>query len=203
MGALWKTIEDTMYAVIRTGGKQYKVAPQDELQIEKIEGAAGDAVQFPDVLMIGGEGEPKVGTPLIAGAAVSAEVVEQGRGPKVIIFKKRRRQNYRRKRGHRQDLTTVRILDILTDVEIAAPVAKESKPAPAPEAAAGAKPAKPRAKKAEGEAPAEAAAPATEAKAPAPEGEGKKPKAAKPKATGEAAEAKPAAPKKPRAKKAE
>ncbi len=104
-----------MYAVIRTGGKQYKVAPQDVLQIEKIEGAAGEAVQFPDVLMVAGEGEPSVGSPLVSGAVVSAEVVEQGRGPKVIIFKKRRRQNYRRKKGHRQDLTTVRILEILTD----------------------------------------------------------------------------------------
>ncbi len=123
-----------MYAVIRTGGKQYKVAPEDVLQIEKVEGAAGEAVQFPDVLMIAGEGEPKVGTPLIAGAAVSAEVVEQGRGPKVIIFKKRRRQNYRRKRGHRQDLTTVRILDILADGKALAHAAKESQPAPAAEA---------------------------------------------------------------------
>jgi len=104
-----------MYAVIRTGGKQYKVAPQDVLQIEKIEGAAGDAVQFPDVLMVAGNEEPRVGSPLVSGACVSAEVVEQGRGPKVIIFKKRRRQNYRRKRGHRQELTTVRILEILTD----------------------------------------------------------------------------------------
>ncbi len=104
-----------MYAVIRTGGKQYKVAPQDVLQIEKIEGAAGDAVQFPEVLMVGGEGEPHLGAPLVSGAVVSAEVVEQSRGPKVIIFKKKRRQNYRRKRGHRQDLTTVRILGISTD----------------------------------------------------------------------------------------
>lgn len=101
-----------MYAVIRTGGKQYKVAPEDVLQIEKIEGAAGDAVQFAEVLMVAGEGEPVVGAPLVSGAAVSAEVVEQGRGPKVVIFKKRRRQNYRRKRGHRQELTTVRILEI-------------------------------------------------------------------------------------------
>jgi large subunit ribosomal protein L21 len=146
-----------MYAVIRTGGKQYKVAPQDVLQIEKIEGAAGDAVQFPDVLMIAGEGDPTVGAPLIAGAAVSAEVVEQGRGPKVIIFKKRRRQNYRRKRGHRQDLTTVRILDILTDVKVAAPalegeVKKPKTAKPAAEEGAEAKaaaPKKPRAKKAE------------------------------------------------------
>ena len=101
-----------MYAVIRTGGKQYKVAPDDVLQIEKIEGAAGDSVSFPDVLMVSGEAGPQFGTPLVAGAAVSAEVVEQGRGPKVIIFKKKRRQNYRRKRGHRQNLTTVRITGI-------------------------------------------------------------------------------------------
>jgi large subunit ribosomal protein L21 len=101
-----------MYAVIRTGGKQYKVSPQDVLQIEKIEGAAGDAVNFSDVLMVAGEGEPQLGSPLISGAVVSAEVVEQGRGPKIIIFKKKRRQNYRRKNGHRQALTTVRILDI-------------------------------------------------------------------------------------------
>lgn len=101
-----------MYAVIRTGGKQYKVAPQDVLQIEKIEGAAGDAVTFSDVLMIAGEGDPQVGSPLVPGAHVSAEVVEQGRGPKIIVFKKKRRQNYRRKKGHRQDLTTVRILEI-------------------------------------------------------------------------------------------
>jgi large subunit ribosomal protein L21 len=104
-----------MYAVIRTGGKQYKVAPQDELQIEKIEGAAGDAVNFAEVLMVGGEGEPLVGAPLVSGALVSAEVVEQGRGPKIIVFKKKRRHNYRRKKGHRQNLTTVRILEVLTD----------------------------------------------------------------------------------------
>ena len=103
-----------MYAVIRTGGKQYKVAPEDVLQIEKIEGAAGEAVQFSDVLMVGGEGEPRFGSPLVSGTVVSAEVVEHGRGPKIIIFKKKRRQNYRRKKGHRQELTTVRILEILT-----------------------------------------------------------------------------------------
>jgi large subunit ribosomal protein L21 len=135
-----------MYAVIRTGGKQYKVALQDVLQIEKIEGAAGDAVRFSDVLMVGGEGEPRFGSPLISGAAVSAEVVEQGRGPKIIIFKKRRRQNYRRKRGHRQDLTTVRILEILADGQ--APAQAEAAPAATPEAGAGeAKPAKRRTKK--------------------------------------------------------
>ena len=138
-----------MYAVIRTGGKQYKVAPQDVLQIEKIEGAAGEPVSFSDVLMVAGEGGPTVGVPLVAGAAVSAEVVEQGRGPKVIIFKKKRRQNYRRKKGHRQELTTVRILEILTDGKAPAKAAK-AKPAEvstAEEPAAEAK--KPRAKKAE------------------------------------------------------
>jgi len=138
-----------MYAVIRTGGKQYKVAPQDVLQIEKIEGDAGDAVRFADVLMVGGEGEPRFGSPLVSGAAVSAEVVEQGRGPKIIIFKKRRRQNYRRKRGHRQDLTTVRILEILTDAQAPAQAKAASAAAPDEAAAGEAKPAKPRAKKAE------------------------------------------------------
>ena len=113
-----------MYAVIRTGGKQYKVAPEDVLQIEKIEGAAGDAVSFSDVLMVAGEGGPTFGAPLVSGALVSAEVVEQGRGPKVIIFKKKRRQNYRRKRGHRQELTTVRILEILTGGKAPAEAAK-------------------------------------------------------------------------------
>jgi len=135
-----------MYAVIRTGGKQYKVAPQDVLQIEKIEGAAGEPVSFSDVLMVAGEGGPTVGAPLVAGAAVSAEVVEQGRGPKVIIFKKKRRQNYRRKRGHRQELTTVRILEILTDGKAPAK-AKPAEASAAEEPAAEAK--KPRAKKAE------------------------------------------------------
>ena len=139
-----------MYAVIRTGGKQYKVAPEDVLQIEKIEGAAGDAVRFPDVLMVAGDGEPKFGAPLVSGAAVAAEVVEQGRGPKVIIFKKKRRQNYRRKRGHRQELTTVRILEILTDGKARRKAtAKQAKPAK-DEAAAEA-PKKPRAKKADAE----------------------------------------------------
>ena len=190
-----------MYAVIRTGGKQYKVAPEDVLQIEKIEGAAGEAVQFPDVLMVGGDGEPKVGAPLVAGAAVSAEVVEQGRGPKIIIFKKRRRQNYRRKNGHRQDLTTVRILEIFMDGKAPVLAAKESKAEPAADAAGGEKPAKARAKKPAAEAAPEADVQANVA-APAPEAEVKKAKAAKPKAE-ETGEAKPAAPKKPRAKKAE
>jgi large subunit ribosomal protein L21 len=129
-----------MYAVIRTGGKQYKVAPQDVLQIEKIEGAAGDAVSFSDVLMVAQDGEPLFGVPLVSGAVVSAEVVEQGRGPKIIIFKKKRRQNYRRKNGHRQDLTTVRILEILTDGR--APAKAASKASTAPEGASEGEPKK-------------------------------------------------------------
>ncbi len=106
--------DDKMYAVIRTGGKQYKVAADDILKIEKIPGAVGETVQFSDVLMLGGEGDAQVGAPLIDGASVAAEVVEQGRGDKIIVFKKKRRKNYRRKLGHRQDLTVVRITEILT-----------------------------------------------------------------------------------------
>jgi large subunit ribosomal protein L21 len=132
-----------MYAVIRTGGKQYKVAPEDVLQIEKLEADAGDAVNFSDVLMVAGEGAPLFGAPLVSGALVSAEIVEHGRGPKIIIFKKKRRQNYRRKRGHRQELTTVRILEILTDGKAPAKAAKAK-----PEEASAGEAKKPRAKKA-------------------------------------------------------
>ena len=101
-----------MFAVIKTGGKQYKVAPEDVLQIEKLDAEAGSAVTFDTVLLVSAEGGTTVGTPTIAGATVSAEVVEQTRGPKVISFKKRRRQNSKRKRGHRQDLTIVKITGI-------------------------------------------------------------------------------------------
>ena len=97
-----------MHAVIKTGGKQYRVAADDVLKIEKIEGDAGAKVEFADVLMVG----DKIGTPLVSGAKVTAEIVEQGRGPKVINFKKRRRQNSKRKKGHRQHLTTVKITNI-------------------------------------------------------------------------------------------
>jgi large subunit ribosomal protein L21 len=102
-----------MYAVIKTGGKQYRVAADDVLKVEKIAGDAGSTVEFTEVLMLAGSGEPKLGMPLLSGAKVTAEVVLQGRGPKVIAFKKRRRKNSRRKRGHRQDLTTVRIKEII------------------------------------------------------------------------------------------
>ena len=101
-----------MYAVIKTGGKQYRVAQNDVIEIERLAGDAGGTVEFTEVLMVG-EGESvQFGKPLIAGAKVTAELVEQTRGPKLIAFKKRRRKNSRRKKGHRQDLTKVRITAI-------------------------------------------------------------------------------------------
>src|SRR5262245_4514709 len=102
-----------MFAVIKTGGKQYRVAAEDLLKVEKIKGEPGEIVQFGEVLVVGGE-PATIGTPTVEGASVAAEVVEQGRGPKVIAFKKRRRKNSRRKRGHRQEFTLVRITEILT-----------------------------------------------------------------------------------------
>ena len=102
-----------MYAVIKTGGKQYRVAANDVLEIERLPGEAGGKIEFTDVLMVGQGESVKVGKPMVAGAKVLAELVEQSRGPKVIAFKKRRRKNSRRKKGHRQDLTTVRITDII------------------------------------------------------------------------------------------
>ena len=116
-----------MFAVIKTGGKQYRVAADETLQIEKLDGDAGDAVTFSDVLMLGGD-EPKVGAPLVAGAAVLAEIVEHKRGRKIIIFKKRRRQNSRRRNGHRQDFTVVRITEIRADGSAAKAAAKEKPP---------------------------------------------------------------------------
>lgn len=101
-----------MYAVIKTGGKQYRVAADDVITIEKIAGEAGAQVEFAEVLMIGGD-TPKFGSPFVSGAKVVGEFVEATRGPKVIAFKKRRRKNSRRKRGHRQDLVTVRIKSIV------------------------------------------------------------------------------------------
>jgi len=101
-----------MYAVIKTGGKQYRVAAEDVLTVEKLAGEPGAKIEFGEVLMLGGD-SPKIGAPLISGALVKAEVVEQGRGPKVIAFKKRRRKNSRRKRGHRQELTTIKIIEII------------------------------------------------------------------------------------------
>ena len=156
-----------MFAVIKTGGKQYRVAEDQMLEIEKIQGEPGQIIQLGDVLMLGGE-QPKFGTPTISGASVAAEVLSQGRGPKIIAFKKRRRKNSRRKRGHRQEFTLIRITEILTD---GAKPTKAAKPRPErkpkPEVAADA----------EGETKPKAAA----KKKPAAKSKAKKP-AAKPKA---------------------
>ena len=102
-----------MYAVIKTGGKQYRVAVNDKLEIERLTGEAGGKIEFTQVLMVGEGDSVKVGKPLVAGAKVMAELVEQTRGPKLIAFKKRRRKNSRRKKGHRQDLSEIRITDII------------------------------------------------------------------------------------------
>jgi large subunit ribosomal protein L21 len=103
-----------MFAVIRTGGKQYRVAAEDLIKIDKVSGNPGEIVQFGEVLVVGGD-SITLGQPTIAGASVAAEVLEQGRGPKIIAFKKRRRKNSRRKRGHRQEFTLLRVTEILTD----------------------------------------------------------------------------------------
>jgi large subunit ribosomal protein L21 len=101
-----------MFAVIKTGGKQYKVAANETVEIERLDAEAGSAVTFTDVLMLGGDAGVTLGTPMVKGASVAAEIVELTRGPKVISFKKRRRQNSKRKRGHRQDLMLVKITAI-------------------------------------------------------------------------------------------
>src|SRR3954462_10055356 len=157
-----------MFAVIKTGGRQYRVVPDDVLEIGKIAGDVGTIVQLGEVLLLGGD-TPVLGAPTIAGATVAAEVLQHKRGPKVISFKKRRRKNSRRKRGYRDEITVLRITEILADnakptvgprrkrekPEVTAPVAgDDDAPAPAKKAAAkkpaaktAAKPAaKPRAK---------------------------------------------------------
>ncbi|PTM96112.1 50S ribosomal protein L21 [Mycoplana dimorpha] len=119
-----------MFAVIKTGGKQYRVAANDVVTVEKLSGAAGDRIEFVEVLMVGEGADATIGAPFVEGAVVTAEVVEQGRAKKVIAFKKRRRQNSKRSRGHRQHQTTVRI------VEIAAAGGKAKKATKKAEAAA-------------------------------------------------------------------
>ncbi len=116
-----------MFAVIRTGGKQYRVAPNDVIEIEKIAGKPGDIIELSEVILLGGDGGPKTGSPTIAGALVAAEVIEQRLSDKTVVFKKKRRKNYRRKKGHRQALTALRITEILTDGK------KPSNAAPKPE----------------------------------------------------------------------
>lgn len=103
-----------IYAVVRTGGKQYRVASGQVIKVERLEGDVGETISLDQVLMVGDDqgGEPQLGAPLIEGARVIAEVLEQGKGPKILVFKKRRRKNYRRTRGHRQWQTVLRIRDI-------------------------------------------------------------------------------------------
>ncbi len=128
-----------MFAVIKTGGKQYKVAPNDILRIEKIEGEPGDSVELGAVLAVGGEDGVTLGAPLVEGAMVAAEVIEQDRADKIIVFKKKRRKNHRRRNGHRQHETVLRVTEILTDGKKpskAASKAKVAKAEPAPEAEA-------------------------------------------------------------------
>ncbi|MCK1388193.1 50S ribosomal protein L21 [Bradyrhizobium sp. 21] len=103
-----------MFAVIKTGGRQYRVVPDDVLEVGKIEGEVGSIVQLNEVLLVGGD-TPILGLPTVAGASVAVEVLDHKRGPKVIAFKKRRRKNSRRKRGYRDEITVLRISEILTD----------------------------------------------------------------------------------------
>ena len=103
------------YAVIRTGGKQYRVEPGDVIRIEALPGEVGSEVAFPEVLLRSGESGLSLGNPLVDGAQVSGKIVAQGRAKKILVYKKKRRKNYRRKKGHRQDLTLLRITEILTD----------------------------------------------------------------------------------------
>jgi large subunit ribosomal protein L21 len=101
-----------MYAVIRTGGKQYRVAAGDVISVEKLAGDPGSTISLDEVLMVGDDASQTIGTPTVDGVSVAAEVLEQTRGDKIIVFKKKRRQGYRRKAGHRQDLTVLRITDV-------------------------------------------------------------------------------------------
>ena len=161
-----------MFAVIKTGGKQYRVAAGDTITVEKLTGAPGEVVAFEQVLMLVDGTTTEVGAPSVVGVTVAGELVEQTRGAKVIAFKKRRRKNSRRKRGHRQDLTVVKITDILTGGAKPALRAKASTPVASPQAEAKAeaeatppaagtaeKAPKPKVKKAEGEVKPSAASP--------------------------------------------
>ena len=169
-----------MFAVIRTGGKQYRVAPNDVIEIEKVAGKPGDIIELSEVILLGGDGGPKTGSPTIAGALVAAEVIEHKLSDKIVVFKRKRRANYRRKKGHRQALTALRITEILTDGKKpskAAPKPEPKKAEKKPEAAKGEAETekKPTAKKAEAKAANKKPATKQAAKAPA------KKSAAKPK----------------------
>ena len=105
----WRRKEMTVYAIVRTGGKQYRVEKGDVVRIEKLDGDVGSTVTLDDVLFVGGEGETRVGSPRLDGAAVVGTVVEQDRGAKIRVFKYMKRKHYRRTRGHRQSFTALRI----------------------------------------------------------------------------------------------
>ena len=98
-----------MYAVVRTGGKQVRVTPGLAVRVEKLPGAVGESIELDQVLLVGGEGETRVGTPLVEGVKVVGTITDQGRGPKITVFKMKRRKGYRRKTGHRQDYTEIRV----------------------------------------------------------------------------------------------
>ena len=127
-----------MYAVIKTGGKQYRVAANDKILIEKLEGAAGDQVEFTNVLMVGNGTAVEIGVPMVSGATVVGEIAAQEKSATVYVFKKRRRKHYRRRNGHRQLLTSVTITEILTGgaKPVAKPKAKAETKASAPQAVA-------------------------------------------------------------------
>jgi large subunit ribosomal protein L21 len=173
-----------MFAVIKTGGRQYRVVPDDVLEIGKIAGDVGTIVQLGEVLLVGGE-TPLLGAPTVAGASVAAEVLDHKRGPKVISFKKRRRKNSRRKRGYRDEITVLRITEILTNdnkptigprpkrEKVVAKPADDADEAPKA-AKKKAAPKKPAAKKAAAKAPAKADAKKAPAKKAAAKGKGKK-----------------------------
>ncbi len=101
-----------MFAVLKTGGKQYRVQKNDVIRVERLDGEEGDKIKLDEILMVGEPSKAKIGTPLVKGASVTAEVIAQTRAPKIIVFKKKRRQNYRRKKGHKQQITLLRITDI-------------------------------------------------------------------------------------------
>ncbi len=151
-----------MYAVIRTGGKQYKVAKNDVIAVERLAGEAGDVIALDQVLLLGDGAAATIGSPLVGGACVAAEVLQQAQADKVLIFKKKRRHNYRRKKGHRQQVTVLRVTDILTDGKRPEPGAKAAPRAKA-EKAEGEK--KPAAKKAAAKKTAAKKAPAKKAAA--------------------------------------
>ncbi len=117
-----------MYAVVKTGGKQYRVAKDDKIIVDHIDAEAGDSVVLDQVLMMAEGEKVTVGTPVVAGAAVGATVLRQTRGPKIMVFRRKRRKNFRRVRGHRQDLTLLQINDIAADGKVKAPAKAAAKP---------------------------------------------------------------------------